>query len=356
MATDTAPHEGAPAPDGGAAPAVRPRTTAPRVTWLTLHVFGLGLLWLAGGWPALTEKEAILYAALALTVLLYSASSFLDPGYMPIGPDEFVAESAQPALHEALLDTPRCVHCQARQPPRTKHCHDCGRCVRRMDHHCWWLGNCVGYNNHRLFIGYLAAQTTLLGWAAWLAAAAFGSPSAARAAPVAGVSSGAAAVCVGFCAILGVLSLTLLVFQLMLVLRGETTWEHLRRERINFAESLPANHRPYDNGPLPNVLSFCCGCKPAVRRVPVVAPGAAPPLTIPTAVPVTGPRDGVQVVVASGVPIDGAPHRVPLSTDDWPDDAADVDDEEWADAHEPSDEGSPRTSERSPRTSERLSR
>ena len=31
-----------------------------------------------------------------------------------------------------------------------------------MDHHCWWLGNCVGERNHCNFLCYLLAQTTLL--------------------------------------------------------------------------------------------------------------------------------------------------------------------------------------------------
>ena len=40
-----------------------------------------------------------------------------------------------------------------------KHCYRCGRCTRKYDHHCPWIGTCVGENNHFKFIVMLFFQT-----------------------------------------------------------------------------------------------------------------------------------------------------------------------------------------------------
>jgi len=42
------------------------------------------------------------------------------------------------------VDARNCSHCRVKQLMHTKHCHDCGRCVSKFDHHCFWLGNFIG--------------------------------------------------------------------------------------------------------------------------------------------------------------------------------------------------------------------
>lgn len=37
-----------------------------------------------------------------------------------------------------------CESCNYYQPPTTLHCPDCNTCVLGFDHHCVWMGNCIG--------------------------------------------------------------------------------------------------------------------------------------------------------------------------------------------------------------------
>jgi palmitoyltransferase len=53
------------------------------------------------------------------------------------------------------------------QPLRCKHCKECNKCVSLHDHHCPWLGNCIGARNRVAFYWYLVAQSGEL-WMALL--------------------------------------------------------------------------------------------------------------------------------------------------------------------------------------------
>jgi hypothetical protein len=47
-----------------------------------------------------------------------------------------------------------CDFCHVYQPPDGAHCPDCNVCVAGYDHHCVWMGTCIGRKNYRQFVKF----------------------------------------------------------------------------------------------------------------------------------------------------------------------------------------------------------
>eukprot|EP00437_Effrenium_voratum_P045695 CAMPEP_0181532206 /NCGR_PEP_ID=MMETSP1110-20121109/72494_1 /TAXON_ID=174948 /ORGANISM="Symbiodinium sp., Strain CCMP421" /LENGTH=399 /DNA_ID=CAMNT_0023663295 /DNA_START=36 /DNA_END=1235 /DNA_ORIENTATION=- len=106
---------------------------------------------------------------------LLLATAFSDPGIMPRQKDftEHYDERAKvfrtrepQRFYDVILrghpfKLKYCKTCNIYRPPRCTHCSVCENCVERFDHHCPWLGNCIGKRNYRLFYGFVSATGAL---------------------------------------------------------------------------------------------------------------------------------------------------------------------------------------------------
>ncbi|XP_007422704.1 palmitoyltransferase ZDHHC9 [Python bivittatus] len=129
--------------------------------------------------PAIPVFAVVLFLFAMATLL---RTSFSDPGVIPRAlPDEAafiemeieatngtVPPGQRPPpriknfqINNQIVKLKYCYTCKIFRPPRASHCSICDNCVERFDHHCPWVGNCVGKRNYRYFYLFILSLSLL---------------------------------------------------------------------------------------------------------------------------------------------------------------------------------------------------
>lgn len=83
-------------------------------------------------------------------LLFFFLATCRNPGYLKSPKKVKFSE-----LLEQFDPVSLCPDCEIIRTKRSRHCAICGKCVERFDHHCPWVNNCVGAQNHTYFIWFL---------------------------------------------------------------------------------------------------------------------------------------------------------------------------------------------------------
>ncbi|CAH8388511.1 unnamed protein product [Eruca vesicaria subsp. sativa] len=132
-----------------------------------------------------TAGDAILVIAILFTLfvlILLFLTSARDPGIVPRNlhpPEEelsYETTVSSDGRQTPTVQIPRtkevmvygvpvrvkyCDTCMLYRPPRCSHCSICNNCVERFDHHCPWVGQCIGVRNYRFFFMFVSSATLL---------------------------------------------------------------------------------------------------------------------------------------------------------------------------------------------------
>ena len=121
--------------------------------------------WHTGGEHVQSRIVAVFLGAMQLAILVLFSMSFFNcaitnPGSIPDDESWQISDKLNEESHHAKFLLERklttgairtCARCNRVKPDRCHHCRLCDQCVLKMDHHCPWVANCVGFFNYKYF-------------------------------------------------------------------------------------------------------------------------------------------------------------------------------------------------------------
>mmetsp|Transcript_52853 Transcript_52853/g.136466 ORF Transcript_52853/g.136466 Transcript_52853/m.136466 type:complete len:328 (-) Transcript_52853:413-1396(-) len=138
------------------------------------------ILWQLEVGSFFSRRYSVFFPILAFILQVFSlvfllATAFSDPGIIPRQKDYTEQYDARtktyrkekpPKQFDLMLrvhpfKVKHCPPCNIYRPPRCTHCSVCENCIERFDHHCPWIGNCVGKRNLWLFYLFVCFTAAL---------------------------------------------------------------------------------------------------------------------------------------------------------------------------------------------------
>jgi palmitoyltransferase len=212
-----------------------------------------------------------------LSLLFYLITACIDPGFVPLHTTKCSTQRVSSGDEDGnrmnsdvddddndasqLLPSVthhHCGFCDIDQPLRARHCEDCGRCVRRYDHHCPWLDTCVGENNHRFFLVFIVCVSCASVWSTVIACYAISSSDSPSSWLIANIVYVIDLLILSFSCLV-VIPLT--CSHLYIAANNTTTWEFVSSHRITYLRSLGNSVNPFHQGYARNLITFLCVCK-----------------------------------------------------------------------------------------------